>query len=133
MSDTLSISDLLASQGLTLVPTSQGRQIDPFVREVYDALKSEVNAVYIFSHDAPESMLELFASTSDVVNGDAVLVTVSDEYDVSTLRRKIDYRNTLNVDKNGKPRAKVTLGSCKVGENIADTDGNAIGFRVTAK
>jgi metal-dependent hydrolase (beta-lactamase superfamily II) len=124
-----SILDILNENGLTVVATSSGRGIDSFVRSVYNELE---NGKYVvaFTHDSGDEMPGLFASAEEVENGNAVVLRCTDSLDVEQLRRKIHYRSTLNVDKAGKPRAKLTLGAATLSDNIADANGVAVGFIV---
>lgn len=126
------IAELLAQSGLTVEAVSTGRGVDPFIREVYKALEDGAKYAYIFTHNTPDDVLATFAGADDVESGEAFVVQCASDYDVTTLRRKVNYRSTLNVNKEGKPRAKLTLGKATLSHNIADANGNALGFRVNA-
>lgn len=125
------ILEILAESGLTVQANGSGRGIDPIVRQAYTELNGDASYAYVFGSDAGDDMLALVAGADDVVDGSAVVLQ-SRDYDATTLRRKVNYRNADNVDaKTGKPRAKVTLGKVTLSDNIV-SDGEPIGFIVRA-
>lgn len=119
MSDILSI---LADNGLTVQAITSGRGIDPIVRDTYKELNNGAEYVYVFGSDASDDLLALLAGADEVTDGKAVVLH-DNEYDATTLRRKVNYRNLDNVDKSGKPRANVTLGKVSISQMISDGSG----------
>lgn len=121
MSEVISLADLCESHGITVEAKATGRAVDPFVRDVYNTL-DDGTSVYVFPHDADDAILADFAKLDSVVNGDAVVHVCKSDDDVTALRRKIHYRNKLNVAKDGKPRAKLTLGAAILGDTLRIAD-----------
>lgn len=127
------LAEILTANGLKVEAVSTGRTIPESVRKVYASLTNGAESVYLFAQSASDDMLAAFADAEEVIEGSVIVLQATEDDDVATLRRKVDYRNVRNVNaKTNEPRAKLTLGAIALRENVNDGDGNAQGFRVTA-